>query len=277
MNNPTHLRYKIIAGTGEHFFFLDSTSLDDDIAFINQHHVCNIQINPNFGYDIQTIEPLFKINKIEKLYLHISNTNLDNLNKLKEHQVLSINSVNHNINLSGLINLTELSLQYQKNIRGLDSLIKLQLLNIIKSDVSFFNITHFKHWPNLKFFQALSAKLPNDLSFLNESKELKHIEIHNCRTTFNIESLVSVRDTLEELAIGNCKKVEGLDVLKNLSNLKRLSFSNSSPLANADFVENLKKLEILVVVGASYFTDGNTSHLKNKIKYLSLDNKKHYC
>ena len=276
MDIPTHVRYKLIAGTDEFFFFLDSSSLDEDIAFINRHHIYNIQINPKFGYAIQTIEPLFKISKIEKLYLHISSTNLDNLNKLKELQVLSINSVNHNINLSGLINLRELSIKYQKNIRGLDSMIKLQQLNIIKSDVSFFNIALFKNWPNLKFFQALSPKLPNDLSFLNESKELKHIEIHNCRTTFNIESLLSVRDTLEELAIGNCKKVEGLGVLQNLSNLKRLSFSNSSPLDNADFVEDLKKLEILVVVGTSYFIDGNTSHLKNKIKYLSLDNKKHH-
>ncbi|MDB5150141.1 MAG: hypothetical protein JWQ57_4161 [Mucilaginibacter sp.] len=272
----SHNQLQYMSGVNAYFFAINSNNLHDDIKFIKENKIKNIELNDNKGWQLDNIYPLIELDFVEGLYIHTGNMDLSKISHFKNLQLLSISEDNYNIDLSSLKKLTFLSLKYQRNLSGLDFLLNLEKLNLIKADAQFFNIKQFDCWPKLRFLQLLSPKLPNNLSFLTNCKKLKHFEMHYCRTMFSIRDLSCVKDTLEELSISNCKKVEGLEVLSELKNLKRLSFVDSVPLNDISFTKRLTKLEILVVIGSSFFKNGNIKSLKGKIKYISIDNKKHY-
>ena len=92
-----------------------------------------------------------------------------------------------------------------------------------------------------------------------------------------MSALTLVKDTLEILKIGSCKKIEGLEgILPELSNLKWFTLTDSITLKNTEFINFLPKLETLIILGSSYFEDGNLMNLKGKLKHVSIDDKKHY-
>lgn len=79
------------------------------------------------------------------------------------------------------------------------------------------------------------------------------------------------------LKIGSCKNIEGLEaILSQLVNLKCFSLIDSITLRSTSFVNFLPRLQTLIVLGSSYFEDGNLVNLKGRLKYVSIDDKKHY-
>lgn len=136
-----------------------------------------------------------------------------------------------------------------KRKKDLVNLTKLRELTIIRGNIE--NIDFVQHMPNLKILS---------LSYLSKLKSLDYLS--------------SVKGRLVELEIESCKNIDWNSDLSSLCNLKSLKIINSSPLSDISFVEKLTKLEVLVITRTN-IKDGNISPAK-EIKYVSIDNKKHY-
>jgi hypothetical protein len=165
----------------------------------------------------------------------------------------------------------------QTRINGLDSLRALEQLILIKTGKQFFTRHLFASWSELRSLTLLSPKLPPDLSFLNNSHKLRELEIYNCRSEFDCTEIASSLNSLEELRIERCKNIKGLEViLPQLKSLITLAVIDSIALKSATFVGRLPNLKNLIVMGSSFFENGDLSNLKGRLEHLGIDNKKHY-
>jgi hypothetical protein len=105
---------------------------------------------------------------------------------------------------------------------------------------------------------------------------LNKLDFYNVKAKLDMQLFNSFAETLEQLKIEKCKKLEHLeDCLMKFNSLKYLSLIDSVPISNAETVSQLKSIEIVIVLGESYFIDGNISWIKN-LRHVSIDDKKHY-
>jgi len=66
-----------------------------------------------------------------------------------------------------------------------------------------------------------------------------------------------------------------LEVIEELKKVKTLSIVDSITINDTKFVDRMDGLEILIVLGGSYFINGDLSNLK-RLRHVSIDDKKHY-
>jgi hypothetical protein len=271
-----HERYKRIHEGVKYYFYIDSDKLKEDFKFINDNSITNIKLTPDL-FKIGNIEPLLQLKHIQSLEIFLKGIDLGRLNEMHELEELAIGELNENIDVSNLTNLRDVYLLYHKNIKGLNTLNALKRLIVVQAEIPFFSDSAFSSWEKLEELALLSPKLPKNLSFLRNLKNLKELEIFSSRSTFDVSDLSFIKETLEILKIGGCKKIGGIEhILPDLKNLKWFQLTDSIPLSSINFVREMPKLETLIVLGSSYFIDGDIKYLKGRLKYVGIDNKKHY-
>ena len=64
--------------------------------------------------------------------------------------------------------------------------------------------------------------------------------------------------------------------MPKLAKLKWFALIDSIILKDTNFLKSLINLEVLVVLGTSYFENGDLSNLKGRFRHLGIDDKKHY-
>ena len=127
--------------------------------------------------------------------------------------------------------------------------------------------------PHLKFLSLLHADLSRGIDFLKGLNELNQLQFFNCK---NILLNWLVPPKLESLVFDRCKKIDRIETIFELKKIRNLSFIDSITLNSASDFIKFDELETLIVLGKSYFIDGNIKVLKNKLKHFSFDDKRHY-
>jgi len=112
-----------------------------------------------------------------------------------------------------------------------------------------------------------------DLNFLSSLNNLKVLKLNYLSKLTDSSGLQYVSDTLEELEIESCKKMDILNYLTDLRSLKKLILSGFK-FENIDWVKELPNLEHLSLVDSNVL-DGNLDPAKN-IDYVGIDNRRHY-
>jgi len=272
-----HEQYRCIPGSDKYYFYIDSDNLEENIEWILANKIENIRLNKYEGYKLNTIEPILRLKSIKSLVVFLEGVDLSTLCQLHELEELTIGELNKNIDVSNLVKLKDFYLLYQNNIKGLNTLKALKKLIVVKADTAFFLNDNFRIWEELEELTLLSPKLPPKLLFLRNLKKLKELEINSSRVKFDVSDITFVKDNLEILKIGGCKNIEGLEpALPKLVNLKWFALTDSITLKSTSFVNYLTKLETLVVLGSSYFENGNLLNLKDRLSHVGIDDKKHY-
>jgi hypothetical protein len=272
-----HEQYKCVPGSNKYYFYINSDKLEEDIKWILANKIDSIRLSQYDGYKIKSIEPILQLKHIRSLVIFLQGVDLGKLNEFNNLEELSIGESNFGIDVSDLKNLKDLYLFYHKKIKGLSSLTALKKLIIVKAEASFFSESNFSSWQNLNELASLSSKLPPKLSFIKNNRKLRQLEIHNTRTTFNVWDLSLINESLEVLKIESCKNIEGIDdVLPKLTHLRWFALTDSVTLKSTQFVDALPNLDTLVVLGSSYFENGNLNNLKNRMKHVGIDDKRHY-
>jgi hypothetical protein len=159
-------------------------------------------------------------------------------------------------NLSNAINLKELSLwSYKpksKNLSEFLSLNKLEELRIIQSNIeSIRGLENFKNLKNVIF-------------------------IANRNMTF--DDVDTVFNSIEDLYIESCKKVNHKKLVELFPNIKRLTYHSNDELESLEpFLAGFKKLEFLNIFD-TVIHESDNRYWKNytNIKTLNFSNRKHF-
>lgn len=272
---PEHIRYKKITQNSEHFFFLKSNSLNDDIAFIQYNKIKNVCLSENNEYDLLNVLPIVHIDCIQNLRIYVKKIDLKGLDKLTSLEELSIGEEYQNLELSNLSNLHTIYLVNGK-FTGLQSLLKLKDLTIVYGNANALSANNFAENSSIESLSIYNAKGQIDFSFLQKLNNLKEIDLYNIKTIIDMRLFNSYAEKLESLRIEKCKELRNLEkCLGSFFSLKYLSLIDSVPITSALNLSQLKSIEVVVIVGTSYIIDGDLSQLTN-LRHVSIDNKQHY-
>lgn len=201
--------------------------------------------------DISILDSMKELEELDISYTQLKNLYLDGFKNLKKIKISGNQFENICISNSGVIDFNWQEFKV-KNI----SLINLPNLNSLQFNRQEINNIHLENLPFLSLLKLQNYEF-KDMSFVNEFKQLKHLELHS--NTFDELTLSDLKN-LTELYIGvkpkkvhfsNLLKIEHLNIkyceglqLKNLPSL--LSFDGShSNYENISFVKAIPHIQSL--------------------------------
>jgi hypothetical protein len=260
---------------GNKVFYFSALDLNEEIEFVNRNNISHIELNPYVvDFHKKNIDFLKEVNNLKGLSIvGLEDIDISNINDLitLERLYLDTNK-SKEIDFSNM-RLNELNIRYSKSMKGIFSIKNLSKLIISFGSKELFTLGNFSQLNSLRKLEIIQSDLPFDFMFLCENDLLNELEISYIRKQFTLNSLELLN--LNILKIMNCKKVD----IKNISNLKYLeefSIVDSVTLPDKNVFTNMEHLKSLIVLGSSYFCDGNLKELQDKLEYLGIDNKKHY-
>jgi hypothetical protein len=274
--NLKHDRYFQTHQNEPFFFYLSSKSLEDDIRWILDNNIENIKLSEYEPYCIHSIDVLLAISpSVKRLSLHIKNADLSRIKDFAELVALSIGETPSKVDLTGLSKVKELYLMYSRNIRGLETMTGLNALTLVNAQTAFFCKEIHPVFSRLSILQILSGRIPETLNFLRSATKLRELELFNLKVPISLYVLTTCT-LIEILKLEKCRKIESLETtVRSLKSLKYLSLIDAGTIKNAAFIDDLPALKTLVIVGSSFFVEGDIDILK-KLNWVSIDDKKHY-
>lgn len=272
-------RLKYFTDVKEYFFYIKSSEIEKDIEYIKKNKINNIAINKYKGFLSNDISQLRELTHVKKISLEPSDIVDvgDTLAKLKKLEYLHLGVEKVAFDFSNLPNLKRLYFDYHKNTKGIEHLINLEVLHIYYANKFFFKEDQIGSLKNLKRLEIVKSDDLDNLNCLSKLINLKELEFHYCRSLIDFNFLTYLKYKLEILKIGNCKNVKNVEYIDSLEKLKWLAIVDSFKIKNVNFIKNLRNLEVLIVLGKSYFEDGDLSILRErKLRHVGIDNKRHY-
>jgi hypothetical protein len=266
---------KLDPNTQEKVFYFSSANINEGIEYVNVQNISSVELNPYVvAFSEKDINFLHGINNLKSLSIvALPEINISEINTLSTLEHLYLDENNTRIIDFTNMNLTELNIRYNKSVKGIAALNKLENLIISKGIDDFFSLAVFSKLENLKALEIYESKIPYDFSFINENTKLKKLIIGYIKNNFTLNFLE--KNKLEILKITNCKKVD-IENIEKLKTLEEFSFVDCITISESSIFNKLPKLKSLIVLGKSYFINGDLIELQKKLEYLGIDNKKHY-
>jgi len=253
--------------------YIDSAiPIEETINYIQKNKIDSIIINYANGFEGDSIEALCELKEVKKIdILLMDNLDISCIRKMTHLEELSYNDeFDFDLDFSVFSKLKSISFDWNKKVKNLSTLKNLEHLGMSRYKDTNVLLSNFT---KLKSLSLTQGNL-NSLNFLENYKFLKRLNLAYLPRLADISCLNEVSKTLEELSITNCKKLEW-HKFPELKSLKKLLIEGAI-LDDINFVKNLPKLEHLAIMGAKTdILNGDISPAIN-IKYVGIDNKKHY-
>lgn len=180
------------------------------------------------------------------------------------------------LTLSGLVNLEELFLVYEKGLIGLNSLQSLKVFTFNNCrDNTFYWHENSTRLVSLEKLELTDCFLPPGLSLLNSCQQLKELEIYLNPKPFRLQALQH-NFKLEKLILSQCPHLQNKEDIYILQSVIWLRLTDCGPIDNCSLFYNMPNLEVLIVTGKSYFVNGDLSGMMGRVKYFGFENKRHY-
>jgi hypothetical protein len=262
-------KYKFFFGIS--FLAIDtSISIEETIKYIKDNKVYNLLFNDALGCSVSTIKPFISLKEIKKLWIVMDKFSLNGLENFQNLDFLYCSfSLPKEIDISILDKLEHLIIPWSKelNLNKLENLKNLTLSNV-KGKLDGLS--------SLKQLQKLTINKSNfqNLDFIRNLKRLEYLDLAYASKLSNIRVLTEIANSLTELRIDSCKKINYEGVLGNLVKLEKIILSKSSDLADINFVKFMPRLKFFSFVKTKVI-NGDMSSLEG-IEYLGFFDKKHY-
>ena len=245
------------------------------LEYMLSHSINSVLINTANGYLFNSLNPYCNNSFIKKLKLYITVDHFDYscLNKMHWLEELYFNIVYdefYKFNFEPLEQLRFISIDWNKNIQGLESLNNLTGLHFGRFKGK---IELFSNYPKMEDF-ALTQGNIKDLDFLKYFPKLKKLYLAYIPSLKNDYGLKYIYETVEEIDIEACPNLSIVNHLENFKNLKLLRLKTKEPIPNLKWAQKLPKLEFLAI-GDTNIVDGDFTPVSD-IKYVSMQDKKHY-
>lgn len=251
---------------------IESERLSEYISYINDNDIIDIYICDLY-YKLENLDFLTHCPNIKNVNINSKYISyVDELYKLKDLKELIIQDIGCCIDLLNIPNIEKLAVTWDKNIRNIDKLKNLKDLRVDNYN------------PKSKSFDELMSfsdieKLSIVYSNLESLKGIEMFYRLNCLNLYYLKKLSSIKElsfnkNLEEISFETCKKINDYHYLSKLNNLKKISICNCGELESIKFINDIESLEWFVCLKTD-IKDGDITPCK-RIKYYSVDNKKHY-
>lgn len=154
----------------------------------------------------------------------------------------------------------------RSNLGSCVGLNELCLSNINKSKDDLSKLTE------LKSLEITRGNI-SDIGFLTSMNSIETLRLNYLYKLADVSGLIDVRETLQELEIQSCKRVNWDGELGQMKQLRKLMLAGFE-FENLEWVNRLPNLVHLALVDSNVVS-GDISPAKN-IEYVGIDNRRHY-
>lgn len=265
----------LVSPEGLSVFMIDSDRVEDCICYIRKNDIRHIGINSFIGFKKADIDFLAEIpDIIEGITIAEGRWDISVINELHKLKFLGyVDNKKSIIDLSNFPGLTTLACEFSGRLLSLDTCEKLQNLTLTGFRSKDRNLTELPRLPSLIKLDLFGT---NIVSFEGISRFplLRELGLFKANHLADISALGDIKDTLTTLEFDSCRRIGSYDVLRELTNLKRLVIGNSASIPSLSFIKSLTKLEFLSFTGTD-IVDGDLSP-SLKIGYVGFENRRHY-
>lgn len=254
----------------------DSTTARD---YMLKHNLTGIVFSKYLGFQEERA-PFFEPNEFVN-EIHIIDSNMKDVSFVMAFpNIKTINIQNDDqtkLDFDIFNNVEDVFLIWRKGVTNLFNKKCLKSLKIERFKEK--KLPEFENDMCLEELRFASSPIEN-LSSLNRLKNLKILQLDYLRCLED-SSWLKELGGLEILSIGSCKKLSNaiMHNASKLTNLKKLSFSKMGEIPTLQPIQNLKKLETIVLVEDTKILDGNLHVLLDLplLNNINVQGFKHYA
>ncbi len=255
--------------------YIDKELSHIDIEYINKNKIDKFLFD-NSKESIKDMRFMLSIDNV--IYLEIDGYfDQEVLHKLNKLKFLGVShKMTYDIDMSAFTQLEAFSLYVKnivKNLKDCKSIKSLLIYNFYIPGKDLSILDQIKHLTQLDTLYIHNTDITN-LNFL-EGMKIQRLILRENKYLSDIQSLVSMKDTLKSLQIILSKKITNLHVISNLSKLVYFEMSYGPMIDNLDFLKNLNELKTCKIESTTII-DGNLNVLMRLQKSSVYPIKKHY-
>jgi len=267
---------KILIGVnGQEFLFINSDRLSDCINYLRSNDLRFITINSFQGYKEKDIAFLFELKDfLEGLSVLETHYDFGVVNELHKLKYLGIPDNGKDlIDLKNFPDIEMCGIAFSERLQGLESCSNLKSLTVSNYKSKTKDLYALPSLNNLEHLSLIKTDIIT-LQNVERYSNLKKLEIFSASKLETIAALQVLSNSLEEIQVERCKKINDYETLGEVKSLKKIILSDSGEIKSLAFVKDLPLLEFISFWGTNVL-DGNIKYCEG-INYVGFDSKKHY-
>ncbi|HHV64189.1 MAG TPA: leucine-rich repeat domain-containing protein [Peptococcaceae bacterium] len=251
----------------------DSSRAKECCDFAIENNIDIISLYPEV-YTAKDLDPIYPISKFIKGLLLDDKVNYGNLSLFYNLAFLSVpDNGNDTVDLSSFPKLKMLACKYSQRLQGLESCSNLKSLTVSNYKSKTKDLFDLPSLNNLEYLSLIKTEITT-LQGVERHSNLKKLEIFSAPKLETIAPLQALSNSLEEIQIEQCKKINDYEILGKVKSLKKIILSDSGEIKSLAFVKGLPRLEFISFWRTNVL-DGNIKYCEG-INYVGFDSRKHY-
>ncbi len=267
---------KILTGVnGQESLFINSDRLSDCINYLRSNDLRFITINSLQGYKAKDIAFLIELKDfLEGLSILETHYDFGVVNELHKLKYLGIPDNGKDvIDLKNFPDIEMCGVAFSERLQGLESCSNLKSLTVSNYKSKTKDLSALPSLNNLEHLSLIKTDITT-LHGIERYSNLKKLEIFSASKLEAIVALQALSNSLEEIQVEQCRKINDYEALGKVKSLKKIILSESGEIKSLAFVKELPRLEFISFWGTNVL-DGNIKYCEG-INYVGFDNKKHY-
>jgi len=267
---------KILTGiNGQESLFINSDRLSDCINYLRSNDLRFITINSFQGYKTKDIAFLIELKDfLEGLSVLETHYDYGVVNELHKLKYLGIPDNGKDVvDLKNFPDIEICGVTFSERLQGLESCSNLKSLTVSNYKSKTKDLSALPLLNSLEHLSLIKTEIAT-LQGVGPFSNLKKLELFSASKLEAIAALQVLSNSLEEIEVEQCKKINDYETLGKVKSLKKIILSESGEIKSLAFVKELPRLEFISFWGTNVL-DGNIKYCEG-INYVGFDNKKHY-
>lgn len=259
------------------WLYLESTRLDDCIAFMKSENIFSMTLNYMHGFVANDLMCLEKFDFVKRINIVNSIKDISPIYHLKNLETLILQTEDNNpVDFSRFPNIKEIAFDWRQKSDSLYNCTNLEELRIWSYKSSTNDLTKFSNLKNLKKLKMVTSSIQS-LQGIEKLQNLESLELSYFSKLTDIEPVKYLKN-LTNLTFTSCKAIQSFEPISNLTQLKRLVFDKMGDMPTVKTFSMLVNLEQLGWHEKTTVTDGDLTPLFNlkKLKRFHITRRKHY-
>lgn len=244
--------------------------------FIRENEIKAIYLNSAKGWKDSDYSFLSELDKVEELNIISSTaTKLSAIEEMVSLVEISITtSTNDEVDFRKLSNLKKCYLYWWSGAKSIFDCIEIEALYL--DNVKLKDFSQFRNMKHLKSLTISNSKI-DTIDWLSDFKNLTEFELYNCRKLGEFDTIRECF-ALKKLVINGSKLLKSISFVEALPDLEILSISDCSKINSIDAISKLRNLKAFSFAGSTVIADGDLNTLISlpKLSMLMFQARKHY-
>ena len=246
-------------------------NINASIKYIKENKIQDVFFEGKKHFENFDFLKTLNLNSIAINYSSIDTSKFPVLDSLK---ILYLNDFDGTLSLLKFPNLYECNLDWNNKINFIEEYNIVKKIIIWKYNSKSKTLKELSIFNNIEYMQINNTNITS-LEHIDLFSKLNHFELNYATKLSSLEYIDLLKHTLKELFLDHVKQVNNFNIISTLKNLRLLVLSDCNKIENVNFVNKMPNLKDFRIVNTD-IVDGNLFPLKKIETVRIYPFKKHY-